>query len=250
MTLLLAERNKHHRDKNITFEEGPHIYTINGDASFTSVTTWGHSHFAKFDSDKIISNMITTKKRTQNKYYGKTASQIKGEWNKNCKEAAAAGTKMHYDIECFYNESYKNTNQSIEFTYFMNFHNVYGVKLKPYRTEWMVYHDDYRLAGSIDMIFENPDGTLQIYDWKRCKEIKKYNAWNNFAITHGLDDLPDTNFWHYSLQLNTYKKILQEKYEKTVTDMYLICLHPDNNNGNYIRIKVPDLQDKLSQLLK
>jgi ATP-dependent exoDNAse (exonuclease V) beta subunit len=249
MTTLLAERNKHKRDNNITFDEGPHIYTINGDASFTSVTTWVHKHFAKFDADKVISNMMKSKKWPQNKYYGKTANEIKEEWNKNCNEAATAGTKMHYDIECFYNECYKNTNQSIEFTYFMNFQKAIGEKMKPYRTEWMVYHEDYRLAGSIDMIFENPDGTLQIYDWKRSKEITKVNAWNQYAITPELDDLPDTNFWHYSLQLNTYKKILQEKYGKVVTDMYLVCLHPNNKNGNYIILKVPDLQDKLSQIL-
>ena len=27
--------------------------------------------------------------------------------------------------------------------------------MTPYRTEWMVYHEELRLAGSIDMIFEN-----------------------------------------------------------------------------------------------
>jgi len=250
MSTTLAERNVHPRDSDIVFDEGPHIYTISGDPSFTSVTTWVHKHFEKFDANKIISNMMKSSKWQSNKYYGKTSAEIKAGWAENCNEAATAGTNMHFDIECFYNECYKNTNQSIEFNYFMNFHNTIGKKMKPYRTEWMVYHEDYKMAGSIDMIFENPDGTLQIYDWKRCKEIKKISAWNKFAITPGLDDLPDTNFWHYSLQLNTYKKILQEKYDKVVTDMYLVCLHPNNKNGDYMRIKVPDLQDKLSQLLK
>jgi ATP-dependent exoDNAse (exonuclease V) beta subunit len=247
MTTLLEERNKHLRDSHIAFDEGPHIYTIHGDSSFTSVTTWVHNHFEKFDADKIISNMMLSKNWSNNKYYGKTPNEIKGEWDKNRDEAAAAGTQMHYDIECFYNECYKNTNSSIEFTYFMKFQRDIGSTLKPYRTEWMVYHEEYRLAGSIDMIFENPDGSLQIYDWKRCKEIKKINAWNKCAITPELEHLPDTNFWHYALQLNTYKKILEEKYEKRVTDMYLVCLHPNNPNMNYLRIKVPDLQDELSR---
>ena len=30
--------------------------------------------------------------------------------------------------------------------------------------------------------------------------------------------------------------------------MYLICLHPDNKNNNYIRIKVADLQDEVKDL--
>jgi ATP-dependent exoDNAse (exonuclease V) beta subunit len=244
---LLEERNSHPRDKDITFDEGPHIYTIKGDSSFTSVTTWVHHHFEEFDADKIIKNMMRSKNWPKSKYYNKTPDEIKAEWDQNRDEAAAAGTKMHYDIECFYNECYPNTNNSEEFGYFMNFEKAIGSKMTPYRTEWMVYHEEYRLAGSIDMIFENPDGTLQIYDWKRCKEIKKTTPWQKYAKTPALDHLPDTNFWHYSLQLNTYKKIIEEKYGKKVTNMYLVCLHPNNTNKNFIRLEVPNLQDDLAE---
>jgi ATP-dependent exoDNAse (exonuclease V) beta subunit len=248
MVTLLEERNKHPRDYDITFDEGPHIYTIKGDSSFTSVTTWVHGHFEKFNADKVIKNMMLSRNWGNSKYSKKTPDQIKAEWDQNKNEAAAAGTKMHYDIECFYNECYKNTNNSEEFTYFMNFQNDIGQTMTPYRTEWMVYHEEYKLAGSIDMIFENPDGTLQIYDWKRCKEIKKANAWGKYSITPELDHLPDTNFWHYALQLNTYKKIIEEKYGKTVTNMYLVCLHPNNHNNNYLRFEVPNLQDELNEV--
>ena len=31
----LARKNPHFRDEMITFDEGPHIYTINGDSGFT-----------------------------------------------------------------------------------------------------------------------------------------------------------------------------------------------------------------------
>ena len=32
----LAKQNPHPRDKFISFDEGPHIYTVHGDSSFTS----------------------------------------------------------------------------------------------------------------------------------------------------------------------------------------------------------------------
>ena len=38
----LAKKNSHPRDKSITFDEGPHIYTIDGDSDYMSVTTWNH----------------------------------------------------------------------------------------------------------------------------------------------------------------------------------------------------------------
>ena len=122
--------------------------------------------------------------------------------------------------------------------------------LRPYRTEWMVYYEEYKLAGSIDMVFENGDGTLQIYDWKRSKEISKHSPWNKYAKTSCIDYIPDTNYWHYALQLNTYKRILEDKYEKKVTAMYLVVLHPDNKNKSYQRIKVCDLSKEVEELLK
>ena len=56
----LENENKHERDNHITFDEGPHIYTIDGDSSFTSVTSWNHSHFEPFNSDKIIAKMMNS----------------------------------------------------------------------------------------------------------------------------------------------------------------------------------------------
>ena len=140
-------------------------------------------------------------------------------------------------------------NDSVEFSYFKNFVRD-NPDLKAYRTEWMIYHEEMKLSGSIDMIFENPDGTLKIYDWKRCEEIKHEAEFNKFATTPCIDHLPDTNFWHYALQLNVYKYILESKYGKKITDLYLVCMHPDNKYKNYQRIKVPVLEDEMPELVK
>jgi hypothetical protein len=119
-------------------------------------------------------------------------------------------------------------------------------RLKPYRSEWMIFHEELRLAGSIDMVYENANGTLMIYDWKRCKEIKKANSFGEFALTECINHLPDTNYWHYALQLNTYKAILEAKYEKKVTSMCLVGLHP--NLERYQLFKVPDLTHEIKAL--
>ena len=54
----LANKYPHERDSHIHFDEGPHIYTIDGDSDYMSVTTWNHSHFAHFDPDAIIEKMM------------------------------------------------------------------------------------------------------------------------------------------------------------------------------------------------
>ena len=94
------------------------------------------------------------------------------------------------------------------------------------------------------MIYENPNGTLQIYDWKRCKEIKKTNPFESGF--EPIEHLPNSNYWHYSLQLNIYRRILQKEYGKQVTDLYLVCLHP--NQTSYKRIKVPIMEAEIDDI--
>jgi hypothetical protein len=271
---FLAQKNKHERDLNISFEAGPHLYTIMGAErkKFTSVTTWNHSHFAVFDADLIITNMMKGKNWIKSKYYGKTREEIKAGWNQGRDEAAGAGTNMHYQIECYYNTGLHNASASeagaseagasesgaseagaseagvvpsLEYSYFKNFLNACP-DLKPYRTEWMIYDEDLCIAGSIDMVYENPDGTLMIYDWKRAKEIVKASAFMKYATTECISHIPDTNFWHYALQLNTYKAILEKNYGKTVTKLALVCLHPSKRNFEVI--PVPILREEISAL--
>ena len=93
------------------------------------------------------------------------------------------------------------------------------------------------------MIFKNKDGTLEIYDWKRCKNIKYTNHYQN-ATTECIKHLADCNYYHYALQLNTHKGFRKKLWEK-INGMYLVCMHPDNLNENYIKIPIPDLQKEV-----
>jgi hypothetical protein len=248
---MLALKNHHPRDDDISFEEGPHIYTVLGDrGGYTSVTTWNHRHFTSFDADDVLNKIFAGRNihNPEYKYYGMTREEIKKIWDTTRDSASGSGTKMHYDIECYYNGLSVN-NDSIEYGYFRRFL-VDFPDLIPYRTEWMIYYEELKLSGSVDMIFENPDGTLQIYDWKRCKEIRHEAEFGKYAITPCISHLPDTNFWHYALQLNTYKRIIEDKYGKTVTALYLVCMHPDNVYKTYERIEVPMLKNEMDDLFQ
>ena len=94
---FLAKKNHHPRDDHISFEEGPHIYTVLGERNtYTSVTTWNHTHFPKFDKEAVLKKVLNSPKRLNDpeyKYYQKTEDEIREMWSSN--EAAEAGTKMH-----------------------------------------------------------------------------------------------------------------------------------------------------------
>ena len=266
----LQKLNPHERDARIKFHPGPHVYTVDNHTSpetseYVSVTTWVHSHFEAFDSDAVIDKMMASpywpRAERYKKYIGKTKDEIKAEWETNRDVAAQEGTRMHAAIEAYYNDGMDAVDISYEsrreLDYFKNFDTTFRRSLRPYRTEWTVFHEELKLSGTIDMLFENVNpvtgkstGTFSIYDWKRCKEIVQNDAFNKWALTPGMETIPDTNYWHYSLQLNLYKLILTEKYGITVTGMYIICLHPNNANCDYLRIEINDMQPLLRKILK
>jgi len=282
----LAIKNKHVRDIYIRFYEKGHRYEIticpeDTNSKYTSVTTWNHGHFPKFDADAIIQKMMCGHKwNVDNKYWGMTADEIKETWNKNGATVSQSGTEMHFQIECFMNTqihskvnkeeeekdnnycdattthadllehyySQEPQNNSDEWSFFIQFIKDHPT-MQPYRTEWTVFDETVHIAGSIDMVYQNTkDGTLSIYDWKRCKNIVVENDWNKCSTNPILSHIPDTNFWHYTLQLNTYKKILENKYGVLIRELVLVILHPDNPNKTYELIEVPILTREMEAL--
>jgi hypothetical protein len=279
---FLKKNNTHIRDQYISFYEPTHTYTILNDpkSKYTSVTTLIHTLFEQFNADNIIHKMMLSKKWPLNKYFGMSSQEIKNLWEINRVNAANMGTHLHYLIECFMNlgqfisNNHNNTHSynlgqllqyyftnprcldvcknndfivDNDFIYFINFAQKFP-NLIPFRTEWTIYDEDLKLSGSIDMLFKDEHGKFHIYDWKRSKEIVKTKSWLQFSTSDKISHIPDTNYWHYCLQLNTYKLILKNKYDIDIETMYLVCLHPDNKNHNFILFKVSDLQAELNSL--
>jgi hypothetical protein len=282
---ILQQKFPHERDLQLKFEPEFHKYVIqcDSDSNYTSVTSWNHEHFPKFEANDIIDNMMKSKKTWKpghrwwpiDKVISPTKEEIQKEWKKNGDVQSDAGTKLHDDIECFMNmpvrlkeedgplrhhhllafykddsnASRRIVNNSSEWQYFLEYVEAFP-NLRPYRTEWMIWDEELKLAGSIDMIYENEDNeTLSIYDWKRAKSIVKSKdnpLYNTYALTPCISHLVDTNFWHYSLQLNTYKAMLERKYGKRVTDLVLVRLHPENDT--FELIPVANLQDEIRTL--
>lgn len=83
-----------------------------------------------------------------------------------------------------------------------------------------------------------PDGTLAIYDWKRIEELKTENRFQSGLGP--VEHLPDTNYWHYSLQLNVYRYILQKHYGYVVSELALVVLHPNNTSWRVAKLNFMD----------
>ena len=142
--------------------------------------------------------------------------------NKYMRKQIALGSELHKDIEDFYNgiNCNKTNADFLQFTKFAEYaKNI--LDIEPYRTEWKVYDDDFKLSGTIDILFrkKNDPSVFYLCDWKRSKKQG------------------DTNDYRYIVQLNLYKFILEKNYGIRIHKMYLVYFHPENISYNIVYVQ-------------
>ena len=230
---LLSSKNHYERDERIQFSDSDHTYLIDKKNKAVSVTELISRYFPKFDKE-FWANKESIKT-------GKPKNEILKKWDDLGKKARDLGTELHEQIENFYNS--KEYIRSKELDKFFKFHkNHIQDKYQPHRTEWRIFDEDKNLAGTVDMVYEKENGELFIFDWKRSKKIinsdgsiEKNNPFENGL--NGLSPLPSSDYVKYCLQQNIYKNILESKYDKKVSSMNLLILHPHIDNYHIIQVE-------------
>lgn len=241
--MKLEDKNPIKRDGDVDFYERDHKYIVKGNKDYISVTTFIHNFFHKFDAEKVIEkNYKKWQNNNHPKYKGKTKKEIKSMWNKKAEKSSNHGTDIHKKIEDYLNELIEPTSD-VEFQYFLNFLEDY-TELEPFRTELIVYLEEVKLCGTIDLVAKDKDDNYYIIDHKTNDRIERNNDWQKglYPISH----LDHCNFNHYSLQLSVYKSILESKYGIKVKGLYLLWL--SKSNTNYELIEVPYLNREVKDM--
>ena len=231
-------RNRHRRDKNVSFRETDHIYIVDG-IPLDSVTTFVKNCFPEFNAD------FHAKRKAE--ALGITKEEVLEMWEKKGRESREQGTEMHKKIEDYYLGKAVSTDETFDlFRIFAN-----KITLKPYRTEWAVYDWEQKIAGTIDFV-DYQNGEYTIYDWKRSDKLI---AKNGLPIKNSkcgekalppIDNLDDSPYYHYALQLSLYKYILEKNYGITVSKLRLGIFHP-----SYIKpyvLEMPYLKNEIDTL--
>lgn len=278
--LLLASVYPHPRDSHILFDEGPHTYYVHGVADYTSCTTFIHSFFPHFDqlgtatrmvrrSDFMVSDRYSQYRSLCTDAHGTAhpesviVQHILRAWEQNAELQSGLGTRMHRAIELFYNGE---EHDVFENTHFDCYNAVVQAKgWRPFRTEMVVYDEESKLCGSVDMIFIDstvdqdiaslwgdarqpgaPPLKVHLADWKRSKKITKHGFGQ---VGHGpCSDIPNANFYLYTLQLNLYRYMLEKRYNVEVQSMSIVVCHPTNDS--YLEFIVDDEQPRIQKMVQ
>lgn len=233
--LKYNNENWHERDNHIFFDEGPHIYTHDKLGEMSSWTETISSYFKPFDKEGVAEFVAQRR--------GCSPESLIAEWE----HQTELGTQLHANIEKFLlSLPYEESDVFWQFKNFFAQH-----PMKPFRTEWTIYDEDSRIAGTIDSLDFHVSNIM--LDWKRSKNLIDRNGQvitTSFKGETGLDilaHLPDCSYYHYAMQQSGYKYILKKNYGIEVNDCWLVVFHP--TLPNYRLIRLPYLENEVKAIL-
>jgi hypothetical protein len=91
---------------------------------------------------------------------------------------------------------------------------------------------------------------VHLVDWKRSKKFSKFAFGKTRQEKYGrppCDSTPNANHFHYCLQVNLYRYLLEKRYDMIVESMAIVGCHPNQNSFQHI--KMPDEQYLIAKMV-
>ena len=270
----------------IAFSEKEHCYwNVNDNKKYISVTTLIGKFERPFDKDfwsaykaleRILpkdswmlekKSLLSSKKFnkelldiyniTENEF-NKVQQDILDEWQRKNIESCERGTAKHLELEnSFYGSNRGNTLKKLgiggKFECKRNYTEL-NLENGLY-PEYLISRtsDDgiLRIAGQIDLLIKQGNEII-LADWKTSEKIDKKGGFDTQSkstakMLYPLNNLEDSNFWHYSLQLSTYAWMLQ-KLNPNFKIKDLILYHFDHNDNETL-YHCDYLKDEVQRML-
>lgn len=223
------------------FIEDTHSYYYNGDRVRYSVTQFLSRFSEEFDSEGVS-------KRYAEKH-GLTQEEVLEQWKRKGEISSTAGTIIHSFMENAKRGKTFNVDYSLadklgirdEVEERVNillpqakaFHQDTLNRLYPIQLEYTVGIKDY-IAGNIDLLCWNERAQeFQIWDYKNVKSLDVKPGPFSKKCFYPFDDYMDTNFMHYSMQLYTYKEILERGLGIKIGGCYLVQFNYAKKDANF-----------------
>lgn len=214
--------------KELQFDAQKHSYEVRG-KPLTSVSKTIHKYVEKVDFDKIAG--FIARKR------GITKQEVLAEWNAKKIASCNQGTLVHTFGENYF-KGKKPTNGFEEAI--VKFWDNIPDYIEPFLFELQMFSETLGIAGTSDIIlFNRKTGKFVLADYKT--NIDLFKNYKGKTLLSPFDDLLDSPFNKYQLQLSMYQ-LLFEQCGFEVESRRIVWLKP---NGVYENFKTEDLTQKL-----
>lgn len=233
------------KDPNFRFDPESHTYTyFENDEPvqiFESVSGFISQFKKPFDSQRISKYVARSR--------GVTQAEILAEWKEKGDIGKRVGTITHDWIENFYKgqDPLPPVDESalIRINEFKKLYEKRLYKLNPVEFELRIFSRKWGIAGTLDSLFEI-DQRYYVGDWKSNKDFtdNDHPKGTRQKLLYPFEDLWDNNLNGYSIQVSTYRLILEEHGFNT-DGAFLAWIGP-NNSKIY---RALDLRDRLRSFL-
>ncbi|MDR0619913.1 MAG: hypothetical protein LBG17_08455 [Bacteroidales bacterium] len=220
----------------LTFEESTHTYKIGGIPVLSSVSALYHRFQEPFDA--LAASTHVAKK------LGKKQEDILDEWKAKSKASCLRGTVVHNFAEKYMFD--KNViPSSLEEKAVKDFFDIQPDYIDPIGSEIKMYHKTFLFAGTCDaLLYNNKTNKYIICDWKTNSSLFKNYKWKK--LLSPFDNMLDTPFSLYQLQLSYYQLLLEQIPEIEVEKRCIVWILPD---GTYQCFLCNDYRDELYKTL-
>jgi ATP-dependent exoDNAse (exonuclease V) beta subunit len=240
---------------DVTYFDEPHKYYV-GEKQLTSVTTLIHRYEDEFDEDYWA--------RYKADEYGIEPEDVKEAWRFINERATTLGSITHDYAENLYlnkvfpypkdkvlaHFGYDPIYERFEITksHVDKFYKHSKNKLIPIRTEFVVFCLQYFIGGMVDLLFYNVKaGEFQIWDWKTNSNPKAFEDSDQY-MDGIFCELKNTDLNKYSIQLSTYKYIIEKYTGIKLGKSYLVWISP--KNPSYEVIECIDYTSYVEEMFK
>ena len=217
---------------------------------YTSVTTALGLIEEDFDTDAVATYIANMGTRHHNKvYHPMNKEQIVEYWEAINTEATDYGTSVHELLEEYLmKDKWLFPKGDLERAVLAGYHDLKideGIELWPER---ILFSEEYKLAGTTDVLVDVDETYFDIGDWKTNKVITYYNDFGNKTLLPPFDHLQDCSYNLYSLQLSVYALMYEMETGRKCRHIWIG--HFDRKDYSFKKIPIMYMKNEALQLLK
>jgi len=228
----------------INLEPNTHTYTSESGIKYKSVSALIEQFVPFFDFEQ--------KSYEYSLKYGLPVEEVRLNWREKNKKSTVFGHKIHSNIEKLLTENKTEHSETI-YDQILKEVSKFNTKGAKFLTEQIVYSEEYKVAGTSDLIVQRKLD-FDIIDFKTNKKIKIDNPYNE-SLTYPVQHLPNSEFFKYALQLSLYALMNEALTGNRAYRLIMFWFKRKNSedyeslNGTWVKYSVPFLKEEAKLIL-